>query len=65
MSKIVKREITCPRCKGKGHVFDIAECVFTAGIAFVLGSIDSNLKNTCPKCDGDGYVYQKIIIKEE
>lgn len=62
--RIIKQEITCPKCKGSGRVFDVAECVFTAGISFVLGAIDSNLKDVCPKCGGNGTVYRKIKIKD-
>lgn len=65
MRKIIRQEITCPKCKGKGHVFNVAECVFTFGIAFVLGAIDSNLKQICPQCDGKGTVYRKQIIEDE
>lgn len=61
----MKQEVTCPKCKGKGRVFDVAECVFTAGIAFVLGAIDNHLKDICPKCGGTGSIYRKTIIEEE
>lgn len=64
MSKVIRKEITCPRCKGTGRVFDVSECVFTFGIAFVLGAIDHRLKDICPECDGEGTVYRKIVIEE-
>lgn len=62
--KVIKKEITCPRCGGTGRVFNTAECVFTFGIAFILGAIDHRLKDVCPKCGGDGVVYRETIIEE-
>ena len=62
--KVIEKEVTCPKCKGTGRVFDIAECVFTAGISFIFGCIDSSLKDVCPKCEGSGTIYRKIKIKE-
>lgn len=63
MGKIIRQEVLCPRCKGKGRIFDTIECVFTAGISLILGALDSDLKDVCPKCDGKGIVYRKIIIE--
>ena len=64
MSKIIRKELTCPRCKGKGTVFDVSECVFTAGISFILGMIDSRCKDVCPECDGRGIICRKTIIED-
>lgn len=63
MSKTIKQEVLYPCCKGKGHIFDAVECVFTFGIALILGALDSNLKDVCPQCGGKGIVYRKIIIE--
>lgn len=65
MSKLIKEEVLCPRCKGKGRIFDTAECVFTGGISLILGILDSNLKDVCPKCNGKGIIYRKIIIEKK
>lgn len=62
MSKLIKEEVLCPRCKGKGRIFDTAECVFT-GVSLILGILDSIFKDVCPKCNGKGIVYRKTIIE--
>lgn len=66
MSKlIIKEKVRCPRCKGKGRVFDVEECVCTAGISFVLGLIDRSMRDVCPECDGSGYIDQITEIIEQ
>ena len=45
-------------------VFDVSECVFTEGISFILGMIDSRCKDFCPECGGRGVVYRKTIIED-
>lgn len=63
--KIIREKVTCPRCKGKGVVYDHALSVFTAGIGLALQALDKNLRDKCPRCDGEGYVVKEIEIVEE
>ena len=62
MSKIIKNEVLCPRCKGTGRVSDITECVFTTGGSLISGASNLNLNHVCPKCNGKGIIYRKTII---
>lgn len=64
-TKIIKEQITCPRCNGSGRVFDTEECIFTAGVSFVLGLIDDDFKDECPKCEGKGYIIKTTEIIEQ
>lgn len=57
---IIEKE--CPKCKGNGVVLDPAECLFTGGIAFVLGLLDSRYRSTCPRCNGNGIIRHRKII---
>jgi len=52
MSKIVR----CPKCKGKGKVYDVAAGIFTCGISTFFEFIDDNLKEDCPRCGGSGFL---------
>ena len=66
MSKvIIKEKIICHRCKGKGRVFDVEECVCTAGISFLLGLIDKDMRDVCPRCVGSGMIYKTTEIIEQ
>lgn len=63
--KIIREKVMCPRCKGRGVVYDHAVSVFTAGIGLVLQALDENLRDECPLCDGRGYVVKEIEIIED
>lgn len=63
--KIIREKVTCPRCKGKGVVYDHLLSVFTAGIGLALQALDRNMRDECPVCDGDGYVIKEAEIIEE
>lgn len=63
--KIIREKVTCPRCKGKGVVYDHAVSAFTAGIGLVLQALDRNLRDKCPLCDGDGYIVKETEIVED
>lgn len=52
MSKIVR----CPKCRGKGKVYDIATGIFTCGISTFFEFIDDNLKEDCSRCKGGGFL---------
>lgn len=58
------QEVTCPRCKGKGVVYDHELSVFTFGIGAVLQACSDILKMTCPVCNGRGAVSRKTEITE-
>lgn len=60
--KIIREKVTCPRCKGKGVVYDHALSVFTAGIGLALQALDRNLRDVCPRCDGSGRITREIEI---
>jgi len=62
---IIKERVICPRCKGKGRVFDVEECVCTGGIMFALELIWKDLRAECPECDGDGWIYKTTEVIEE
>ena len=65
MRKIIQQEITCPRCGGKGRIFDFAEGVCTLGITLLFGLFGPKyFKDVCPKCNGKGTVYKNTIIEE-
>lgn len=56
--------ILCPKCKGKGIVFDPMSLGLTVYLPIAL-LIDAVMdtggggvtEKTCPICDGDGYYY--------
>lgn len=52
MEKIVR----CPRCKGKGKVYDVALGVFTLGISTFFEAIDEDVRDDCPRCGGVGFL---------
>lgn len=52
MSTIVK----CPKCKGKGKVYDIGLGVFTYGIGTFLQLINDDYKDDCHRCGGSGFL---------
>lgn len=62
---IIKEKVRCPRCNGKGRVFNVEECVGTAGIAFALGLLCHDLRDECPECHGCGWIYKTTEIIEE
>lgn len=63
--KIVSTKVTCPRCKGKGVVYDHELSVFTAGIGLVLQALDRNLRIECSRCNGRGYLIKTTEILED
>lgn len=48
--------VKCPKCKGKGKVYDIAMGICTCGISTFFEFIDDNLKEYCPRCGGSGFL---------
>jgi len=57
---IATEKITCPNCKGKGHVFDIVASVFFFGLGWVFAPFETNNPNgitreKCKHCKGKGY----------
>ena len=46
----------CPKCKGKGVVFDHELGIFTGGLGYLLQMFDEDEKMECPRCDGTGFV---------
>lgn len=62
---IIKEKVRCSRCNGRGRVFNVEECVCTAGISFVLGLIDRNMRDVCPECDGEGWIFKETEIVEQ
>lgn len=64
MRKVIRKEVTCPQCKGKGVVYDHELSVFTFGIGAILQACSDNLKMRCPKCKGHGVILRKIGITE-
>lgn len=63
-TKTIREEAVCPRCKGRGVVYDRALGVFTFDIGAVLQSLDRGLRDTCPRCGGSGYVFRTTTITE-
>ena len=55
MCKIVK----CPKCKGKGKVYDVVAGGIYLGITIFLEFIDDNLKEDCSHCGGSGFLKLK------
>lgn len=55
MNKIVR----CPKCKGRGKVYDVVAGTFTCGITIFLEFIDNNLKEDCSRCGGSGFLKLK------
>lgn len=57
-----KETITCPNCKGKGHVMDGAAVGMAILSVFLLpvvlfGNNESSLgRERCDRCNGKGYV---------
>jgi hypothetical protein len=55
--------ILCPKCKGKGIVFDPISCglTFYLPIALLIDAVmdaDNGVtRKNCPTCDGKGYYY--------
>lgn len=49
----------CPKCKGKGVVFDHVFGVFTLGWGYLLQALDDSDKDSCPKCGGSGFIEVK------
>lgn len=62
--KIIREQVRCPRCSGKGRVFNTMDCVCTGGVAFVLGLIDPELRDRCPECKGAGWIWKTTEIRE-
>ena len=53
-------KILCPRCKGRGVVFDPMSLMFTIGLPFALlcdaGDDSGPTKKLCPTCKGKGKI---------
>lgn len=48
--------IICPRCKGKGRVFDHTYGIFTLGFGYLSQIFDDEDREVCPRCDGSGFI---------
>lgn len=48
--------VICPKCKGKGRVFDHVLGIFTMGWGYLSQMIDDDDKEVCPRCDGSGFI---------
>ena len=46
----------CPKCKGRGVVFDHELGVLTCGLGYLLQLFDEDEKMECPRCDGKGFI---------
>lgn len=51
--------IVCPKCKGKGVVFDHVFGVFTFGLGYLFQVLDDSDKDDCPRCNGSGFIKVK------
>lgn len=53
-------KVLCPKCKGRGVVFDPAALLFTVMLPFVLfcdaGDDSGPSKRPCPTCGGKGKI---------
>lgn len=55
------KEMICPNCQGKGHVFDIVSIIGTLGFGLLLAPFERNdtqglTRTRCEKCKGIGIV---------
>lgn len=53
----------CPKCNGRGSVFNTMSLLLTVGLPIAL-LMDANNKDgltreKCPLCDGEKFIYEK------
>ena len=46
----------CPKCKGKGVIFDHVFGIFTLGFGYLSQALNDDEKETCPRCKGSGFI---------
>lgn len=55
-----RRYVTCPSCKGKGHVFDSLSLLFPIfgwlSAIFERNNPSGMSRERCVQCDGYGYI---------